>query len=147
MHGKSNAPRRNVLGKYEGANLLFFMGFILVLGVFVAWVFHSYKSRNDRPPRAMVDDGIVTEAVSEASGTCLFYLGTRLSEANKRYASQKDIPATDDGLVRDLLAVSGVVEVVVDQRMVVLQKSPSAHWEAIQPRAREVIRNHLHLHK
>jgi len=147
MLSKSKAPRRNVLGKYEGTNLLFFMGFILVLGVFVAWVFHSYKSRNDRPPRTMVDDGIVTEAVSEASGTCLFYLGTKLSETNHKYTGQKDIPITDDGLVRDLFAISGVVEVTVDQRLIVLQKAPSAHWEAIQPGAREVIRNHLHLHK
>jgi len=42
--------------------------------------------------------------------------------------------------------VNGVVEVVVDQKLIILQKSPSARWETIESSAREVIRNHLHMH-
>jgi hypothetical protein len=133
--------------KYEGTNLLFFLVFILVLGIFVVWVFQSYKTRGERPEQARADDGIVTEVVSEASGTCLFYLGTKMSESSSRYLGPSDIPPTDDGLIQGLFSIPGVVEVTVDQRLIVLQKAPSAHWEEIQPAAREIIRNHLHLHR
>ena len=133
--------------KYEGTNLLFFLVFILALGIFVSWVFQSYKSRGDRPERARAEDGIVTEVVSEASGTCLFYLGTKISESSYRYPGPSDIPHADDGMIKGLFSIPGVVEVTVDQRLIVLQKAPSAHWEEIQPAAREIIRNHLHPHR
>ena len=136
----------NAHRKYEGTNLLFFLVFILVLGLFVAWVFQSYKTRGQRPERTRVDDGIITEVVSEASGTCLFYLGTKMSETSNKYRGPADIPRSDDGMIQAFFSIPGVVEVTVDQRLVVIRKAPSAHWEEIQPAAREIIRNHLHLH-
>ena len=146
MPNKPGSPRRNVLGKYEGMNLLFFLTFILVLGGFVGWVFQSYKDRNTRPAKTLVDEGIISEVVSETSGTCLFYLGTTLSENSRKYSSRADVPPTDDGMIRDFLAIPGVVQVTVDRRLIVLSKSPSVYWEAIQPGAREIIRNHFHMH-
>jgi hypothetical protein len=148
MSNKPGVPRRDALKSYEGTNLLFFLGFILALGLLVAWVFQSYKSRNDKPARPQVEElGVVSEVVSTTSGTCLLYLGTKLSETNHTYRNPAEIPAADDGLVRGLFALPGVTEVIVDQRLIVLQKSPGAHWEEIQPGAKEIVRNHLHLHQ
>jgi hypothetical protein len=137
----------NVLRRYEGANLLFFLAFAVVLAGFVAWVFHSYRN----PGESAVDDagdgsGVVSELVSP-DDSCIFYLSTRLSESGRRYRSRMDVPSTDDGLVRDLFGIEGVTGVVVDQKMVILQKWPAARWEAIQPQAKEVINNHLHMHQ
>jgi hypothetical protein len=143
-----SARRGNILKRYEGSNLLFFLVFVIALGLFVSLVFQSYRKSGEKPASAADDDnGIVSEAVSSAAESCLFYLGTKLSESNRTCRSQMDIPVTDDGLVRDLFAISGVVGVVVDQRLVVLQKSPAARWETIQPSAREVINRHLHMHQ
>ena len=147
LNSRERVRMGNAHRKYEGTNLLFFLVFILALGVFVAWVFQSYKTRGERPERAHADDGIVTEAVSETSGSCLFYLGAKVSEKSSTYMGPSDIPHTDDGMVKDFFSIPGVVEVTVDQRLIVLQKAPSAHWEEIQPAAREIIRNHLHLHR
>ncbi len=147
MSRKPGAPRRDVLKSYEGANLLFFLGFILALGLLVGLVFQSYKSLNDRPARNRVEEpGVISEVVSSSSGTCLFYLGTKLSETNHTYRNRAEIQVTDDGLVRDLFALPGVTEVVVDQRLIVLRKSPGARWEEIQPGVAEIVRNHLHMH-
>ncbi len=148
MSTRPGAPRRDVLKSYEGTNLLFFLGIIVVLGMVVGWIFLSYRSLNDRPTRSRVEEfGVVSEAVSSSSGTCLLYLGTKLSETNHTYRNPAEIPPTDDGLVRDLFSLPGVTEVVVDQRLIVLRKSPGARWEEIQPGAREIVRNHLHMHQ
>jgi hypothetical protein len=147
MSRKPEARKGNVLRKYEGTNLLFFLVFVIALGVFVSLVFQSYKNSGENSSKESADgNGIVSEVVSPAAESCLFYLGTKLSESSHRYRSQLDIPVTDDGLARDLFAISGVVEVIVDQKLVILQKSSAAHWEAIQPSAREVISHHLHMH-
>ena len=148
MSAGTGAPRKDVLKSYEGTNLLFFLGVIAVLGMVVGWVFLSYKSRNDSPRRRQVEEpGVISEVISSSSGTCLFYLGTRLSETNRTYRNPAEIPVTDDGLVRDLFSLPGVTEVVVDQRLILLQKSPAARWEEIRPGAKEIVRNHLHMHQ
>ena len=135
----------NALRRYEGMNLLFFLGFILVLGVFVAFVFNSYRlAGNGDSDSSAEGEGIVQEAASPESNSCVFYLGTRVSESNKVYRSSLDIPVTDDGLVYGLFGIPGVTEVVINKKTVMLQKLPSARWEIIQPRAREVINRHLH---
>ncbi len=137
----------NVLRRYEGTNLLFFLAFAVVLAGFVAWVFQSYRS----PGVETSDDsaegkGVVSELISP-DDSCIFYLGTKLSESGRRYRGNAEIPPTDDGLIRDLFGIEGVTGVVVDQKMIILQKWPAARWEAIQPMAKEVINNHLHMHQ
>jgi len=145
--GKKPAPRRGgSLQRYEGMNLLFFLGCILALGIFVSYVFQIYRTAGQRPPKATDENGIISEIVSTTAESGLFYLGTKLSESSRVYRKLAEVPATDDGLVRGLFAISGVVEVQVDQRLIVLRKSPSAHWEEIQPSAREIINHHLHMH-
>lgn len=138
---------RHVLRRYEGTNLLFFLVFILALGVFVAWVFRSYKSPNAVTPSEPDNRGILSEVVTPGSETCVFYLGTRLSETNRQYRRRTDIPVTDDGFVAGLFAIPGVDVVVVDQKLVMLQKTSMVRWEKIQPSAREVIKSHLHMHQ
>jgi len=126
-------------------NLLFFLGFALALGVFVAFVFNSYRLAGDKDADSSTEgEGIVQEACSPESNSCVFYLGTRISEANNVYRSSLDVPVTDDGLVIGLFGIAGVTEVVINKKTVMLQKAPSAHWENIQPRARELISRHLH---
>lgn len=142
-----SARKGNALRRYEGMNLLFFLGFILALGVFVAFVFNSYRLAGDRDSDSSTEgEGIVQEAASPESNSCVFYLGTRVSESNKVYRSSLDIPVTDDGLVYGLFGIPGVTEVVINKKTVMLQKLPSARWEIIQPRAREIINRHLHRH-
>jgi len=137
----------NVLRRYEGANLLFFLAFAVVLAGFVAWVFQSYRNPRQSAPEETGDsNGVVSEVVSP-DDSCIFYLSTKLSESGRRYRSKMEIPATDDGLVGELFAIDGVTGVVVDQKMLILQKWPAARWEAIQPRAKEVINGHLHMHQ
>ena len=138
----------NILREYELTNLLFFLAFAISLGVFVWWVFHAYDNPVQSYPKKPIDEkGILSEAVFTQSDSCLFYMGTELSESEKVYRSKKDIPAGDDGFVRELLQVTGIGEVVIDKKQVVLRKTPSGHWESIQPRAREIIKSHLHMHK
>jgi hypothetical protein len=145
--GNMTRKKGNVLRRYEGANLLFFLVFVLALAGFVAWVFQSYRSPGESvAEEAGANGGVVSEIVSP-DDSCIFYLGTKLSESSRRYRGKLEIPATDDGLIRDLFAIEGVTGVVVDQRMVILQKWPTARWEAIQPLAREVLNGHLHMHQ
>ncbi len=146
MARKPASRRGKPLTRYEGMNLLFFLGCIVVLGVFVSYVFQVYRTAGLPPPKPSNENGIVSEVVSTTAESGLFYLGTRLTDSSRVYHNPGEIPSTDDGLVRDLLALPGVVEVQIDQRLVVLRKSPSAHWEEIQPGAREVIGRHLHMH-
>ncbi len=138
---------RTVLKKYEGTNLVFFLFFILALGAFVSWVFQSFKSPNAITPDESAGEGILSEVVTPDSETCVFYLGTRLSERNHQYRSRADIPPTDDGLVAGLFGIPGVDVIVVDQKLIMLQKAPLARWEKIRASAREVIKGHLHMHQ
>ena len=139
--------KRNALRSYEGANLLFFLIFILALGLFVAWFMRSFKSPNAVDPVDFSKDpGIVAELDTAGPDTHIFYVGTKLTESSRRCTNPLEIPVMDDGLFRDLLAISGVVEVTVDQRMVTLQKAPSASWPGIKREARAIINRHLHMH-
>jgi hypothetical protein len=142
-------PRgKNILKEYEVTNLLFFLAFVISLGVFVWWVFHSYDNPVQSYPKKPFDEkGILSEAVFSQSDSCLFYMGTELSESEKSYRSEKDVPTNDDGFIADLIKIPGVSQVIVDKKQVVLRKTPSGHWEAIQPMAREIITSHLHMHK
>ena len=138
----------NILRRYEGMNLLFFLGFILVLGGFVFYIFHSYKSENDKLTRTVeADTGIQSVVLSTVTNSCLFYLADKLTDPSHTYHSAHEIPANDDGLLKDLFDISGVTQVVVEERLIVVSKSPSSHWETIQPTAKEVIINYLQKRK
>jgi hypothetical protein len=140
-----SARKGNALRRYEGMNLLFFVGFVLALGVFVAFVFHSYRLEGDRESDSSTEGGgILQEAASPGSNSCVVYLGTRISESNNVYRSSLDVPVTDDGLVYGLFGIAGVTEVVINKKTVMLQKDSAARWETILPRARELISRHLH---
>ncbi len=117
------------------------------MGGLGAFVFQSYKNRDKPPPEEFDPNGILSEVVSPTSESCYFYLGTKLAESVRKYHTPQEIPPTDDGLIRDLFGIPGVIEVVVDQWVVVLQKEPKAHWEEIRPAARKIITSHLHMHK
>ncbi len=138
---------RRALGKYEIQNLLFFLFFILALGGLGSYVFQSYKNEDNPPEKPFDPNGILNVVESQASDSCYFYLGTSLTESPHSYHSRKDIPVTDDGLVKGLFDIPDVVDVMIDQKMVVLQKDVKGHWEAIRPAAKEVITSHLHMHK
>ncbi len=144
MAQKLPGGRKN-LRRYEGVNLLFFLSILVALGVFVSAVFLYYRGS---PKGPTPDDrpGILAETVVPGIEACMFSLGTKITETNRRYVGVQDISVMDDGLVRDLFAVPGVTEVVVDRTMIMLHKTPSAQWENIQPGAREVINRHLHMH-
>jgi hypothetical protein len=136
--------RRNILRRYEGTNLLFFLGFILALGGFVFYIFHSYKSENDKLFRAAeIDTGIQSVVLSSATNSCLFYLADKLTDSSRTYQSPREIPANDDGLLKELFGISGVTRVVLEEKLIVVSKSPSSHWETIQPSAKEVIIEYL----
>jgi len=140
--------RRKSLKGYEGTNLLFFLVFMIALGTFVAFVFRSYRFPSEAPRNSGDNaNGVLSEAVDPSSGFCIFYVGTRISVAKRRYEGPHAIPATDDGLVRELFAIPGVTGVVVDENLIMLEKSTSAPWERIQGTAREVINSHLHIHQ
>lgn len=140
--------RGNILRRYEGTNLVFFLGFILVLGGFVFYIFHSYKSENDKLIQAAeVDTGIQSVVLSTATNSCLFYLADKLVDASHTYHGPQEIPANDDGLLKDLFGITGVMQVVVDEKLIVVSKSPSSHWEMIQSTAKEVIINYLQKRK
>jgi len=142
-------PRgKNILKRYEGMNLLFFLGFILILGGFVFYIFHSYKSENDKLTRAAeVDTGIQSVVLSTVTNSCLFYLADKLANQSHTYRSPQEIPVNDDGLLKDLFSISGVTQVVMEEKLIVVSKSPSSHWETIQPSAKEVIINYLQKRK
>lgn len=139
MFKRKPGARKKSLKGYEWTNLLVFLFFIGALAVFVSFVFQSYKHRGEKPTEEFADEGVLSTIVAPGSDTCIFYLGTKLSETNQTYRSRLEIPVTDDGFIRDLFAVEGVSEVVIDQRLVMIQRAPGARWEAIQPAVREVI--------
>ena len=142
----SKAPAgRKSLKKYEVTNLLFFLTLIAALGILVSFVFRFYGTRN-RESSDEAQIGVVSDALGAGSDVGLFYLDTKLTETSRQYRSRLEIPATDDGLVRDLFAIPGVEEITVDQRMIVLKKNASARWESIGPGVKRIVKNHLHLH-
>jgi len=130
---------------YELTNLLFFLVLIVAFGVLVTFVFRHYGTRNQEQSEGDAV-GVVSEAVGSGSDIGLFYLDTKLAERTLRYRSRLEIPATDDGLVRDLFALPGVEEVTIDPKVIILKKNGSARWESIQASVRRIVKEHLHIH-
>jgi hypothetical protein len=141
---KSRAGGKS-LKRYEITNLLFFLVLIIALGVLVSFVFRYYGNRNQPSPEE-TELGVISDALSEGSDMGLFYLDTRLSETTRQYRSRLEIPATDDGLVRELFNLPGIEEVTIDQQTIILKKNGSVRWDAIQSRVRQIVKNHLHTH-
>lgn len=140
------SPRagRGSLKKYEATNLLFFLTLIVALGFLVAFVARFYGTRGEESSNEPAG-GVVSDALG-AGDVGLFYLDTKLSEVTLQYQNRLQIPATDDGLVRELFAIPGVEEITIDKTIIVLKKSESARWESIGPSVRRIVKNHLHLH-
>ena len=130
---------------YEFTNLLFFLVLIVALGILVTFVFRHYGIRDQESSNEAVV-GVVSDAVSSGSDVGLFYLDTKLSERTLQYRSRLEIPATDDGLVRELFALPGIEEVTIDQKIIILKKNGSSRWESIQPGVRRIVKEHLHIH-
>ncbi len=138
---------KNKLVAYELKNLAFFVVLIAALGFFVAWVMQNYKIKGrDWASEQEGERGIISEAISPVGDTCIFYVGTNLSERALKYFNKMEIPVTDDGFIAGFFEIPGLTSIVVDKKTVMLQKSSSAKWEAIQPLARELIQKHLHPH-
>jgi hypothetical protein len=141
---KSGASRRS-LKKYEITNLLFFLTLIIALGVLVVFVFRYYGTRNQEVASES-GAGVLYDNLNPASDMGIFYLGTTLSQTTLQCRNRIEIPATDDGLIRDLFSLDGVDEVTVNQRMIIIRKNSVARWEGISPGVRQIVKNHLHLH-
>jgi len=145
--GELTTPRsgRKSLQKYEFTNLLFFLVLIIALGVLVAFVFRFYGTRGT----GLEDEanmGVISDSVSAGSDVGMFYLGTNLSETTLQYRNRLQIPVTDDGFLKEMFSIPGVEEITVNQRVIVIRKSPSAPWESIQPGVRRIVKEHLHIH-
>ncbi len=141
---KPGAGRKS-LKKYEVANLLFFLGLIVILGALVTFVFRYYSS-GDRNASDSGEKGIVSESLYQGSDIGMFYLGTKIYERSGQYRNVLEIPVTDDGFLKELFAIPGVQEITVDQRSIMVRKLPSADWQDIRPELKRVIERHLHLH-
>jgi hypothetical protein len=141
---KSGAGRRS-LKKYEIKNLLFFLTLIVALGVLVVFVFRFYGTRN-QDVAIESGAGVISDNMNPSSDMGIFYLGTTLSQTSLQYRNRIEIPATDDGLIRDLFSLEGVEEVTVNQRMIILRKNSAVRWEGIKSGVRQIVNNHLHFH-
>jgi hypothetical protein len=141
---KSGSGRRS-LKKYEITNLLFFLTLIIALGVLVVFVFRSYGTRNQEVAGES-GAGVLADNLNPASDMGIFYLGTTLSQTSLQYRNRIEVPATDDGLIRDLFSLDGVDEVTVNQRMIIIRKDGAVRWEGIGSGVRQIVKNHLHIH-
>jgi hypothetical protein len=146
MQSKPRKSGTQSLRAYEMKNLRFFLSLIVVLGLVVTVVMQAYKNSDKPREEESGVDGVVSEAVSPVGDTCIFYLTTEISGSSLKFRNRLEVPVTDDGLVSGFFDIPGVAGVVIDKRMVMIQKSPSAKWGSIQLGAREVIKNHLHPH-
>lgn len=140
----SQSGRRS-LKKYEIKNAVFFLFLIVALGVLVAFVFRSYETR-DLAADEESGRGVISDSLSPSADIGAFYLGTRLSEANRQFRSRLEIPVTDDGLLRELFDLPGVESITLDRKVLMIKKNPSTRWEVIQPGVRRIVDNHLHTH-
>jgi hypothetical protein len=129
---------KGTLKGYEAQNLVMFLCFILALGGLGAFVFVTFRDKDKVPPKEINSNGILNEVVSSTANSCYFYLESELSSSMRKYRYRRDIPATDT-LAASLFDIPGVIEVTIDKSMVVMQKSPKAHWEEIRPLARDLI--------
>ena len=141
---KSGAGRRS-LKKYEVTNLLFFLALMVALGIAVTFVFRYYVNRN-KGIDSDGERGIVAEAFYPGSDIGMFQLGTKIFQTSHQYSNILDIPVTDDGFLKELFAIPGVEEIMVDQKSIMIKKETSIPWEKIKPRVQEVVLRHLHLH-
>ena len=140
MAKRASVDGRRIHRKYEWSNLLFLLSIAAALVLFVMLVFRMYSTPDEDPSEAKsIYSVILSELVPPSSNNCIFYLDTDISGESKRFNSVTEVPATDAGFVRGLFAISGVMAVQINQRSVVLYKTPSAHWEEIRPKAREII--------
>ena len=142
-----NSPRsgRRSLKKYEITNLLFFLVLIVALGVLVSFVFRYYGTRNDEPA-SEGRQGIISDSLSAGSDVGMLYLDTKIVETPHQFRSRLEVPATDDGFLKELFDLPGVEEVTLNQTTILIRKSSSIPWERIQPGVRRIVREHLHLH-
>jgi hypothetical protein len=144
MFGKPKASRGKPLKGYEATNVLFLIFFVSAMALFVSWVFVTFRSPN-RLPEPEDRAVILEEIVAPDGDSCVFHVGTNVTNGSRAYRSPLDIPVTDDGFVRSLFQ-AGIAEVNLEPRIVMLRKYPNGNWGALQPKAREIITNHLHLH-
>ena len=142
---KPSGSGRRSLKKYELSNLLFFLVLIVALGVLVAFVFRHYGTRNTKP-ESESDAGVISDSLGPGSDVGMFYLGTKLSETSHQYRNRLEIPVTDDGFLKEMFDLPGVEEITLDQKIIVIRKSPSVPWERIQPGVRRIVKAHLHIH-
>lgn len=132
LHGRKQIRR------YEGLNLVLLLLAVVALTIFSTWVFQSYSKPDD-------DAGAKREILSEVftdSDVCMFTVGARLTHTSHRYQSPAEI-ITHDPLARKLFGISGIIEVAIYEKSVVLRKLPSARWENIKPAARGAITDYL----
>ncbi|MEJ2108906.1 MAG: NifU N-terminal domain-containing protein [Acidobacteriota bacterium] len=141
---KSGAGRKS-LKKYEVTNLFFFLGLILALGVLVTLVFRFYGTR-DSGVSGEGERGIISESLSPDSDIAVFYVGTKLFETSSQYESILEVPVTDDGFLKELFSIPGIMSITADRRSIMIRKQTSADWENIRPGVRKAIERHLHLH-
>jgi hypothetical protein len=142
---KTPKAGRRSLKKYEITNLMFFLAIIVALGVLVSFVFRFYGTRNQEV-QSESEMGVISDSLSDVSNVGIFYLGTKLTETSHQYRSRLDIPATDDGLVRELFDLPGVEEVAINQKNILIKKSSAIPWASIQSGVRRIVKEHLHLH-
>jgi hypothetical protein len=135
---------RRVHRKYEWSNLLFFLSVAVALVLFVMLVFKIYSTPEVVPSKAKSAYSVILrELVPPSSNNCIFYLETEVAGDSRRYNSVTEIPAGDSGLIKSLFQLQGVMGVQINQRSIVLYKTPSAHWQEIRPGAREAITKYV----
>ncbi len=132
LHGRESLVR------YEWVNLVLLLLAVVGLAIFATWVFQYYSQPDDGPASEAV---IISEAVVDAD-ICMFTVGMRLTHTVRHYRNPAEI-RTDDPLARDLFAVPGVAQVIINPKSVVIYKLPSARWEIVQSSARGIISDHL----
>jgi hypothetical protein len=148
MSGNPKPYKGRALKGYEASNVLFLLAALIAFGALFTYVLKNYRSPSASDRKATAAGiGILNEVFSPDNETCVFYLSAPLSAASRAYRSKLDIPATDDGLIAGLFDLPGVTEVVVNQKVVMIKKSPAARWEVVQSGAREIISAHPHLHQ
>jgi len=129
---------RKSLRRYEGLNLVLLLLAVVGLTVFSTWVFQSYSNPDED---ADSKKEILSEVFTD-SDVCMFTVGARLTHTGHRYGSPADI-ITRDPLATKLFGISGITEVSIYEKSVVLRKLPSARWESIKPAARGIITDYL----
>ena len=127
---------------YELTNLLFFLVIVVVLGGGCWWVLYHYGTK-DRVIIVDPSPGIASEVVHEDIAT--FYLeGFRIVESTRQYRGRLDVPATDDGLIRDMFELQGVEEITIQPNLVMVKKNGTVSWDSLRAPIRDVINSHLH---